>query len=243
MKKHKMEKIVAGILLAGFFFLSRKETEILKGETTEKVIVVDAGHGGMDPGVVGVGGVEEKEINLSIAKKLKAYLEDVGMTVVLSREDDEGLNDLDAVNKKQQDMERRVEMMNQKEVLLTVSIHQNSYPDASVCGPQVFYYETSEEGKKLAEGIQQKLNEGLQIMRPREAKGDGNYYLLKYGTGLMAIVECGFLTNPEEAVLLQEEEYQEQTALCIRDGILEYLGKEKKDQKKDGEKIEKQVKK
>lgn len=242
MKKHKIAKIVAGILLAGFFFLAKEETAVLKGEATEKIVVVDAGHGGMDPGVVATDGTEEKDINLSIAKKLKTQLEDLGMTVVLSREGDEGLNDLDAGNKKQQDMERRLELMNEKEVALTVSIHQNSYPDASVCGPQVFYYETSAEGKKLAELIQQELNEGLGAVRPREAKGDGNYYLLKYGTGLMVIVECGFLTNPEEALLLQQEDYQEQAAVCISSGIQKYFGEDVQTEEAEQEKEEEKKK-
>ena len=121
-------------------------------------------------------------------------------------------------------MQRRIAMIGEKSPVLSVSIHQNSYQqDASVHGPQVFYYESSEEGKKLAEAVQSSLNEKLEIDRPREIKGNTSYYLLKRSPGTLVIVECGFLTNPEEARKLQTELYQQRVAAAVADGIDTYL--------------------
>lgn len=125
-------------------------------------------------------------------------------------------------------MQRRCEMIAEYEPLLTVSIHQNSYPDASVKGPQVFYYEDSVEGEKLAVCIQEQLNEQLEIERPRVPKGNTSYYLLKKSKGILNIVECGFLTNPEEAKLLTEEAYQKKVAQAVAEGIGEYVRQQKK---------------
>ena len=102
---------------------------------------------------------------------------------------------------------------------------QNSYHDPSVKGPQVFYYETSGEGKELAADLQESLNTTLEVERPREIKGNTSYYLLKRSKGVLVIAECGFLTNPDEADLLQTEEYQEKVADALTDGIVTYLRK------------------
>ncbi|MCC8138054.1 MAG: N-acetylmuramoyl-L-alanine amidase [Clostridiales bacterium] len=187
-------------------------------------IVIDPGHGGMDSGMVGESGVSEKELNLVCSKKLAALLEAAGYDVVLTRETEDGLYDADASNKKAQDMERRVARIAEENPILTVSIHQNSYPeDSSVKGPQVFYFEQSAEGEKLAAAIQESLNTELAVERPRTQKGNTTYYILKRSVSTTVIVECGFLTNPEEEALLQEEEYQDRVAQAICDGILAYL--------------------
>lgn len=187
-------------------------------------IVIDPGHGGDDPGMIGESGINEKVLNLTYAKKLKALLEAEGYEVVLTRTTEDGLYDADASNKKAQDMQRRVAIIAEANPVLTVSIHQNSYAeDTSVKGPQVFYYEQSEKGEKLAAAIQESLNEELQIERPRLQKGNATYYILKRSVSTTVIVECGFLTNPEEEALLQEETYQEQVAQAICNGILNYL--------------------
>ncbi len=187
-------------------------------------IVIDPGHGGMDSGMVGESGASEKELNLIYAKKLAGLLEAEGYEVVLTRETEDGLYDADAANKKAQDMERRVARIAEENPVLTVSIHQNSYPeDTSVKGPQVFYFEQSEEGEKLAAAIQDSLNTELAVGRPRTQKGNTTYYILKRSISTTVIVECGFLTNPEEEALLQEESYQDQVVRAVCDGILEYL--------------------
>lgn len=230
MKKYRIELTMACLLLVCFYLLSRQAAVISVNQTergTQKVasplILVDAGHGGSDPGMIGVGGLEEKGINLSISLLLRDTLEKSGYSVIMTREEDKGLYDSSAANKKVQDMQRRIAMIREHMPVLSVSIHQNSYHDAGVHGPQVFYYESSVEGKKLAEAVQSSLNDLLEVDRPREVKGNTSYYLLKRSSGILVIVECGFLTNPEEAQKLQTKEYQEKVAAAVSEGIRTYL--------------------
>lgn len=225
MKRKVLEMTMSVMLLLGFFLLSQEAASAVSQEETAKKIVIDAGHGGRDPGMVGTEGVEEKGINLAIAQKLENLLEEKGFEVIMTRDSDEGLYEEDAQNKKAQDMQRRCEIIKEAEPLLTVSIHQNSYSDPSVKGPQVFYYQHSAEGEKLASFIQNSMNEGLEAESPKEAKANDSYYLLKRSEGVLNIVECGFLTNPEEALRLQEEDYQQKIAGCIYEGIMQYLEK------------------
>ena len=187
------------------------------------IVVVDAGHGGKDPGKVGVSGTLEKDVNLQIALLLKDALEEEGITVVLTRSDDSGLYDVNSSNKKMQDMKARLSIIEESKADLVVSIHQNSFGDASVCGPQVFYYETSENGADAAELVQNALNEDLEIARPRMQKGNDNYYLLTKCTNVMVIAECGFLSNSEEEALLNDKEYQQRIAEALKRGICKYL--------------------
>ena len=230
MKKYRIELTMACLLLVCFYLLSRQAAVISVNQTergTQKAssppILVDAGHGGSDPGMIGVGGLEEKGINLSISLLLRDTLEKSGYSVIMTREEDKGLYDSSAANKKAQDMQRRIAMIREHMPVLSVSIHQNSYHDAGVHGPQVFYYESSVEGKKLAEAVQSSLNDLLEVDRPRKVKGNTSYYLLKRSSGTLVIVECGFLTNPEEAQKLQTKEYQEKVAAAVSEGIRTYL--------------------
>ncbi|MCD8336116.1 MAG: N-acetylmuramoyl-L-alanine amidase [Lachnospiraceae bacterium] len=200
-----------------------RSEEMTEAQNTQ-TIVIDPGHGGDDPGMIGESGISEKVLNLIYAKKLAALLEAEGYEAVLTRTTEDGLYDADASNKKAQDMQRRVAIIEEEDPVLTVSIHQNSYPeDSSVKGPQVFYYEQSAEGEKLATAIQDSLNEELEVERPRVQKGNTTYYILKRSVSTTVIVECGFLTNPQEEALLQEETYQDRMAQAICDGILTYL--------------------
>lgn len=225
MKKKITELVMACVLIICFWLLSREAVEVLRAKEQVPVVVVDAGHGGRDPGVVGVSGVKEKDVNLNITGKLKTCLEKAGYEVVLTRDDDYGLYKENTGNMKAQDMENRVELIDKIHPALTISIHQNSYPDVSVCGPQVFYHESSEEGRKIADSIQRSLNKNLDIQKPREIKSNVSYYLLKEVKTPIAIVECGFLTNPSESILLQNEEYQQKVAEAITEGIKEYCNK------------------
>lgn len=220
-----LELVMACMLFVCFGFLSKEAAVVSKEMNEQQVIVVDAGHGGKDPGMVGVGGLEEKGINLSIAIRLKEKLQKNGYSVVMTREKDTGLYEQNAVNMKAQDLQNRISLMEKSKAVLTVSIHQNSYQDANICGPQVFYYQDSGEGEKLAKIIQEHLNNMPSVLRKREAKGNKNYYLLKKSSGIVNIVECGFLTNPEEARMLQSDEYQEKVAEAIAQGIDEFCGK------------------
>ncbi|MDD7218694.1 MAG: N-acetylmuramoyl-L-alanine amidase [Clostridia bacterium] len=229
MKKNIIELVMACLLLVSFFFLSReaaKTVQEMNATDVNNVILVDAGHGGDDPGMIGVNGLEEKGINLSISEKLKKNLEKKGFKVIMTREEDKGLYEENSRNQKAQDLQNRIALISKYKPVLSVSIHQNSYSDPAVYGPQVFYYKDSVEGEKLAQALQAQLNDQLKVKRPRSPKGDRTYYLLKRSEGVLNIVECGFLTNPSEASLLQTEEYQEKVAQAVTDGICNYLDKD-----------------
>ena len=242
-RKYGMELIMACLLLVSFYLLSRQAAVVFGQMDTEqgasekeeqkrtggKLVLVDPGHGESDPGMIGADGLEEKGINLSISL-LKEELENQGYSVVMTRNTDKGRDDASSNKKKVQDMQRRVAMISEKSPVLSVSIHQNSYQqDTAVHGPQVFYYESSEEGRKLATAIQNSLNKKLEVDRPREVKGNASYYLLKRSQGTLVIVECGFLTNPDEAEKLQTEEYQRKVAEAVADGINTYLNGNKRE--------------
>ena len=228
--RKNLEMGMAALLLAGIFFLGRQgalmapEAAAAAAEVeAAPLVAVDAGHGGEDPGKVGVNDVLEKDVNLQIARKLKEYLESQGVRAELLREEDAGLNDADASNKKVQDLQRRCDRIHELQPACTVSIHQNSYPEASVKGAQVFYYTHSAEGEALAKDIQEQLIGQVDPENHRQAKGNTTYYLLKKTDVPLAIVECGFLSNPQEAELLTQEDYQTRVAKAVEDGILEYL--------------------
>ena len=163
------------------------------------------------------------DVNLAIGLKVKSALEKKDFQVVMTRETDVGLYDEDSNNKKVQDMQKRIFLIQEVKPVLAVSIHQNSYEDSGVKGPQVFYYRDSVKGEELAEIIQEKLNDYLEVERPRQAKGNTTYYLLKRSPGILNIVECGFLTNPEEAGKLLQDDYQEKVAAAVADGVEEYI--------------------
>ena len=192
-------------------------------EDFSPVVVLDAGHGGVDPGKVGVDGTLEKDINLSIVLKLKELLEASDVTVILTRETDEGLYQATDTNKKRADMEARCQRIESAAPDLTVSIHQNSYHEEYVKGAQVFYYEKSEEGRRLAQILQTGFDRVLGEENTRQAKANDQYYLLLHTSCPMVIVECGFLSNWEESARLSDESYQEQMAWAIHLGILQYL--------------------
>lgn len=225
--KKKIELAMGVLFLVGAFLLAREGAAIVSnaGSKTDKTcIVIDAGHGGRDPGKVGVNGVLEKDLNLAIALKLKKQLEKENIKVVLTRETEDGLYDEDTDNKKVQDMRRRCAIIEKAAPLFTISIHQNSYPQESVKGIQCFYFGQSKESKELAETLQQGLQKALDPKSKRTAKANESYYLLKKTAYPTVIVECGFLSNHEEATLLKTDDYQKKLAKAISDGILTYLG-------------------
>ena len=235
-KQSKILKIVmAAILLVSMYFVARESAayinsdNVVVGEKEEKqfCVVVDAGHGGADPGKVGINGDLEKDINLQIAEKLKMFLEAQGVKVVMTRTDGEGLYDENASNKKVQDMKRRIAIIEEAQPEIVVSIHQNSYHEEYVHGAQVFYYNGSVTGKKLADLIQKRFVINVDPENKREAKANDSYYLLKKTSQPIVIVECGFLSNSAEAEKLHSETYQEKTAWAVHMGILQYLNEMK----------------
>lgn len=193
-----------------------------------KVIIIDAGHGGRDPGAVGKNGAIEKEINLSIAKKLKAYLEENGNTCIMIREVDEGLYSEADSNKKSRDMKSRKEIIKSNNADLFISIHLNSFPQSQYYGAQVFYYSEDEKSKMFAQVAQGELLRVLNRGNKREEKPSSTYYILKENPVPSILVECGFLSNPEEERLLKEDEYQNKIAWALYCGITKYINESKK---------------
>lgn len=225
-RQKKFEWCMAACLLTIITYLACSGAimpEKTAKEKNKNTIVIDAGHGGFDPGKIGINKAQEKDVNLDIAKRLEKYLTDAGFEVVMVRTTDEGLYDPDASNKKAQDMKRRCTLINESEPLLAVSIHQNSYPDESIHGAQVFYYQHSTESEAIAECLQKAMITHCDPNNTRSAKANTSYYLLKNTDAPIVIAECGFLSNYEEAELLLTEDYQDKMAYAICQGILAYL--------------------
>mgnify|MGYP003014044531 CR=1 FL=1 len=211
----------AGCQFAGEYLHShyiREEVSETSGNISEKkTVVIDSGHGGKDPGKVGINGAQEKELNLQIAEKLKKYLEEHQITVVMTRTKDERLADSQV-----EDLKARVELIDKESPALAVCIHQNSYHEENVFGAQVFYYKTSTEGEKAAAVIQEALQE-VNPENTKKIKANDTYYLLKKTEVPTVIVECGFLSNYAEAEKLVSEDYQKKLAEAVTKGILQYL--------------------
>ncbi len=227
--QNKLLSLIMGVmLLVSMLFVGREAARYVTGQNVKVLkdgpcVVIDAGHGGDDPGKVGINGAQEKDINLQIALLVKTFLEQNGVNVVMTREDEDGLYDRSASNKKVQDMKNRIALIEGVDPDIVVSIHQNSYPEEYVHGAQVFYYDGSSQGKELAEALQRQLIERADPDNTRQIKANDSYYLLKKTSVPIVIVECGFLSNQEEAEKLCTPEYQERIAWAVHMGILEYL--------------------
>jgi len=182
-----------------------------------RVVVVDAGHGGRDPGMVS-GKVDEKDINLQIAQKLQAHLELGGATVIMTRIDDSGLS-----KSKSGDMATRRLIANTSHADIFVSIHQNAFGSSNVRGAQTFYFDDSNNSQKLAESIQHQLVTTVDASNRFKARANTNYFVLKQTEMPAVLVECGFLTNPGEKARLQKDDYQEKIAWAIYMGIVDYF--------------------
>lgn len=232
MKRRYFNVVFAILVLCSMLLLSDKSIQTMKHmfsrskdmkENHKLTVVIDPGHGGFDPGKVGVNGVLEKDINLAIAMQLKELLELNDLNVVMLRTADEGLYSEGDPNKKASDLKKRVQLMAEANPVLAVSIHQNSFPQESSYGAQVFYYSESEQGKELAKIMQATLKELLTDGNHRMEKPNKDYYLLKKSTCPLIIVECGFLSNQKEAMLLATEKYQREMAWAIHLGVMRYL--------------------
>jgi N-acetylmuramoyl-L-alanine amidase CwlD len=225
--RKKVELVFLILLLAGLIAVSRNlEKYVSSGKVrdVETTVVIDAGHGDQDPGKIGVNDALEKDVNLQIAKKIKKLLEKKKIKVIMTREDDTTLAREGGGSQKVQDMKARVELINETKPNLAVSIHQNSYPEESVHGAQVFYFTHSAEGERAA-GIMQKALLTVDPENSRQEKADDGYYLLRRTEAPTIIVECGFLSNREEAGKLVDKEYQKKVAEAVVQGIEEYVKK------------------
>lgn len=223
--KRKIEICMAVLLIIASTVVSIWSVRTVSGKkTVEKVrVLIDAGHGGEDPGKVSGDKTLEKDLNLTIAMKLGKHLKDQGMEVYYTRQKDEGLYSPGTINKKVQDMQKRCDIVENVKPDFMISIHQNSFSDRQVHGAQVFYYATSEESRALGEALQQALVKYADPENHRKAKSNESYYILKKTKCPSVIVECGFLSNGEECAKLKTDSYQEKLVEGIYQGILIYL--------------------
>ena len=191
-----------------------------------KVVVVDAGHGIPDEGAEVGDGTTEAQTNLKIALKLQNLLEQSGCTVILTRSDENGIYDIDSKTlrqKKISDIRNRVKIGNESSADIFVSIHLNKIPQQQYDGWQTFYNEKSEQGQKLAKSIQANLNEAIQKENNRVAAKIENIYIINNVEIPTTIVECGFLSNPQEKEQLLTDSYQNRLAWGIYNGIIDYF--------------------
>ena len=185
-------------------------------------IVLDAGHGGRDGGSVGVNGTIEKEINLKYTLALKEKLVSAGYRVELTRKTDDGLYLESAKNKKMSDLNARMEIIKRANPNLVISIHMNSFSSQSAHGASTYYRSGDESGQIVSDLIQQSLNTYLGA--PSTTGKVGDYYILNESYYTAVLIECGFLSNPEEERLLNTDEYLEKFVDAVYNAILLYFG-------------------
>lgn len=181
-------------------------------------VVLDAGHGGIDVGAVGVNGTIESDLNLAYCQMLKGVLEDYGVNVVMTRETKDGLYSEFKNGFKREDMTKRKEIIISVNPDAVISIHMNKYSASSSRGAQVFYDDEKGTGKVLAETLQEIFKKHLNFTRNEAQAGD--LYILKCIDKPSILVECGFLSNPDEEKLLTTRQYQKKLCLCICSAIL-----------------------
>ncbi len=189
---------------------------------TNLTIVLDAGHGAEDGGCVGsFTNIKESDLNLIYTKKVGAFLTALGVNVVYTRQSDDPLYSPFDKDKKLSDMQKREQIANKANPQAVISIHMNKYSDPKSCGAQVFYNEQSKNGELLAKSIKEELVKNIENARELHLAGD--YYMVNCISAPSVIVECGFLSNKEEELLLQTEEYQNKLSYTIFLGIVKYL--------------------
>lgn len=233
----RFKKSLAGILFTlviGYFvvYYATHNIEVYIPASTPNansdiVIVLDAGHGGMDGGGTSVNGALEKDINLNILKKVRDMCETFGYNVVVTRDTDKSIHD-DGVtgirNQKESDMENRLAIFNKYENSICLSIHQNLFTQPQYSGAQMFYATSNPINQKLAQTFQNEFVIQLQPENNREIKEVGKELYLCYFTENPSImIECGFLSNPQEAALLETDEYQSKVAFTIFSGLNKFL--------------------
>ncbi len=191
------------------------------------VVVLDAGHGGLDGGAVSVSGALEKDINLSIVLKLRDMLNSFGYNVVLTRDKDISIHDKGvkgAGKQKRSDMDNRLAIFNKYSNAVALSIHQNQFTQSQYNGAQMFYTATNDMSEKLATTMQKQFVEYIQPKNKRETKLVGEeLFLINFAKCPSLIVECGFLSNPTEAALLESDEYQSKVAFTIFTGLNKFI--------------------
>lgn len=189
-----------------------------------KIIVIDAGHGGPDPGAVGKTKVLEKDVTLAVAKRVEAFIQQGGGKAIMIRDEDEDLGTSQALLKrKREDLAARIRLATEAKADVYLSIHANSFPNEKLTGPQAFYHADSVDGRALAQALQAELNN--MVGGKRVAKANKDFFILKKANQAAVTVELGFLSNPNEEQLLITPEYQQKMAWAIYQGLSAYFAK------------------
>lgn len=208
------------MFVLSFFFSHAVAISISKSNGI--TIVIDAGHGARDGGSVGANGTIEKEINLKYALALKDKLISAGYYVEMTRENDDALYSPLANNKKLSDMQARLSIIKRVNPNLVISIHMNSFPITTAHGATTYYRKGDESGKTVADLIQKSLNTYIQA--PNTKSKEGDYYILNASYYTAVLIECGFLSNPEEETNLNNEEYMHKLLDAIINGVILHFG-------------------
>ncbi len=230
MTRHKTFYILCAGLLFGICynllhsFISVSQTA--QQEYFDKTIIIDAGHGGEDGGATSINNVLEKDINLEISLILRDIFIQAGYEVIMTREDDSDLADknLNTVSqRKTSDMRNRLDLINNSEADLVISIHQNHFEDSKYSGAQMFYSDNITESKTLAEHLQSGIVSYLQTDNSRQAKEVDSKYLLENSKLPTVVIECGFLSNQEDSENLVDHIYQTKIAMSIFLSVSNYF--------------------
>lgn len=224
--------IISTILLISLFVFvfqvasSKQTVQTVSLPVSNKVIVLDAGHGKPDEGAQSSNGTTEAETNLKITLKVQSLLEQSGATVVLTRSDENAIYDLDKTTLKQKkisDIHNRVKIGNESSADIFVSIHLNKISQQQYYGWQCFYKQNDEKSTALAKSLQENLNDSIQKENKRVSMKLDSVYIIKHVEIPISIVECGFLSNPEEETQLLSDDYQNRLAWGIYNGIMDYF--------------------
>jgi len=232
--KKYIKHIIFGVVSFTLMFVAIFEIESASEETmkhmpvTNKVIILDAGHGGIDPGKLSNDKlIQEKDVNLSITLKLRELLESSGAVVVLTREDDSSLYTEDGSKtirqKYNENLKNRKKIIQESNANMFVSIHSNAFTESKYYGAQTFYPKGKEDSCELSKTIQNELKRVVDNTNNREMKATDDIYVLKDNEIPSVLIECGFLSNDKEAKLLNDEAYQEKIAWAIYVGIQKYF--------------------
>lgn len=230
-KRYKSQIMVASIVLISilfglFFKIKREEYDAEAASAEEMLVIIDAGHGGEDVGATGVNGVYEKDLNLSLAFILGEMLTEKGFAVVYTRNEDKMLyKDSENIKgiRKISDLKNRCKIAKNYPNAIFVSIHMNTFADGRYSGLQVYYSTQNSESEVLANAIQTSVKKEMQPDNNRKIKAGKDIYVLENINNVAVLVECGFLSNPEEAKKLSEKEYQKMLSFSIICGIIEYM--------------------
>lgn len=228
MKKIRKSQIwfitISFCLVIGLTIATQKTIQVSNTDlsSSQFVVVVDAGHGGIDPGGIGISTkVKEADLNLEIAKKLEQLLQSSGITVVMTRTDENGLYGVYTKNYKKIDMAKRKDIILEANPDVVVSVHMNRFSSSTLRGAQAFYDDGNELGEKLAQDVQTEFNNRLEATN--RAPSTGDYFMVKCTDTASIIAECGYLSNKEDEKLLSTDEYQDKVAYAIFCGIVRYL--------------------